>query len=191
MRAAFTEAYPRLRERHADAVAAGTMPAPTAARPLPVKLAISSIAFHDLAHRDLPYYGIMFDSPWDQEHGLGVMMHGARVVDLGGADTAILAWIATRDMAGTGGARKPARAKAKPAATKAKPAAAKAKPAATKAKPAAAKAKPAATKAKPAAAKKQPAAAKPKPAASKAKPAAAKPKPAAAKKPAKKPAKKR
>ncbi|MCE9577155.1 MAG: hypothetical protein K8W52_28665 [Deltaproteobacteria bacterium] len=178
VREAVTAAYPRLRERNGDAVAEGLMPAPTAANPLPVKLEISSIAFHDLAHRGLPYYGIMFDCPWDREHGLGLMMHGARVVELGGADTAILAWIATRDMGGGAKAAKPAARKPAPTAKGgAKPAAVKVvakKPAAVKKvakKPAAVK-KPAAKKAtaaakKPAPAAKKPAVAAKKPAAKK------------------------
>lgn len=33
----------------------------------------------------------------DPEHGLGVLTHDTRVVEVGGADTAILLWIARRD----------------------------------------------------------------------------------------------
>jgi hypothetical protein len=44
-----------------------------------------------------PYVGFEFGCTWDDEHGLGVLMHGERVVDVGGAETAFLLWIAERD----------------------------------------------------------------------------------------------
>jgi hypothetical protein len=43
------------------------------------------------------YLGFELGCEWDDEHGAGVMIHGRRVVDLGGADHAFLAWIAQRD----------------------------------------------------------------------------------------------
>jgi hypothetical protein len=36
----------------------------------------------------IPYLGYEFGCIWDGEHGLGVLMHGTRVVEVGGADTA-------------------------------------------------------------------------------------------------------
>lgn len=42
----------------------------------------------------LPYFGITFRCTWDEEHGAGVLMHGTRVVEIGGVDTAILLWMA-------------------------------------------------------------------------------------------------
>ncbi len=42
-------------------------------------------------------YGYEFGCRWDDEHGLGAMTHAGRVVEVGGADTAILEWIATGD----------------------------------------------------------------------------------------------
>jgi hypothetical protein len=45
----------------------------------------------------LPYVGYEFGRRWDGEHGLGVLMHGTRVVEVGGADTAMTLWIAKRD----------------------------------------------------------------------------------------------
>ena len=41
---------------------------------------------------------------WDDEHGLGFMVHGDRVVKLGGADTSFLEWVAERDVKASGGA---------------------------------------------------------------------------------------
>jgi Domain of unknown function (DUF6985) len=46
------------------------------------------------------YVGVELFSRWDREHGAGVLVHGSRVVEVGGADTAILLWIAERDAGG-------------------------------------------------------------------------------------------
>jgi hypothetical protein len=61
------------------------------------KLELTSLCFHEVTRGRLPYIGFSFHCDWDREHGVGVMMHGRRAVDVGGADTAILDWIATRD----------------------------------------------------------------------------------------------
>jgi hypothetical protein len=49
------------------------------------------------------YIGFELGCTWDDEHGLGFMMHGDRVVKLGGADTSFLEWIAERDSKAGGG----------------------------------------------------------------------------------------
>lgn len=41
-----------------------------------------------------PYYGLIFSAGWDEEHGYGLMMMGTDIVRSGGADTAVLEWIA-------------------------------------------------------------------------------------------------
>ncbi|MDO0910960.1 hypothetical protein QQM39_08855 [Streptomyces sp. DT2A-34] len=58
---------------------------------------LSTLYVHPVARDGIPYVGVEFDCSWDEEHGLGVLMHGTRVVDLGGADTALLLWIAEQD----------------------------------------------------------------------------------------------
>ncbi len=58
---------------------------------------IRALYVHPATRDGIPYVGIEFSCPWDEEHGLGVLMHGTRVVDLGGADTALLLWIAEQD----------------------------------------------------------------------------------------------
>lgn len=45
----------------------------------------------------LAYVGYELSCTWDREHGVGVMTHGERVVTVGGADMAILGWVAERD----------------------------------------------------------------------------------------------
>ncbi len=45
-----------------------------------------------LAKNDLAYAGLEFACSWDDEHGLGVMIHGDRVVAIGAAETAWDEW---------------------------------------------------------------------------------------------------
>jgi hypothetical protein len=125
---------------------------PEIASDVQAKFDLRSVHFHPAVNGEEPYVGFSFGCSWDDEHGLGVMMHGTRAVEVGGADTAILAWIAERDAKKAGPvAKEVSGAKVKPAAVaaKTKPVVAKAT-AKVKAKPAApkVKAKPAAVKAK-------------------------------------------
>ena len=60
-------------------------------------IGLSSIHLMNV-HRDgLAYVGYEFGCSWDEEHGLGLMMHGNRVVDLGHADSSFLTWVAEED----------------------------------------------------------------------------------------------
>jgi hypothetical protein len=60
-----------------------------------------AVYIHQLDVMGIPYVGFEFGCEWD-EHGLGVLMHGTRAVDIGLADTASLLWIAERDAQSTG-----------------------------------------------------------------------------------------
>ena len=48
--------------------------------------------------KNVYYMGIEFSCLWD-EHGIGVMIYGKRIVEVGGADVASLNWIAQKDKA--------------------------------------------------------------------------------------------
>ena len=63
-------------------------------RPL---VGLHAVDVHNVHLNGIPYIGLEFVCTWDDEHGVGLMMNGTRVVDIGGADTAILRWIAKRD----------------------------------------------------------------------------------------------
>lgn len=52
---------------------------------------------HQLLKEGIPYIGFEFGCTWDGEHGLGILMHGTRVVEVGDADTAFTLWIAEED----------------------------------------------------------------------------------------------
>ena len=59
-------------------------------------IGLFAVYIHQLDVNGVPYVGFEFGCEWD-EHGLGVLMHGTRTVDIGFADTAFLLWIAERD----------------------------------------------------------------------------------------------
>ena len=51
----------------------------------------------DVETDNIAYCGIEFQCRWDEEHGLGLMIHKSRIVKVGGADTAFMTWIAEED----------------------------------------------------------------------------------------------
>lgn len=59
--------------------------------------ALEKINVHQISKDGVPYVGYQFSCSWDEEHGLGVLMHDKRVIEIGGWDTAFLLWIAKRD----------------------------------------------------------------------------------------------
>ncbi|MEG0386478.1 MAG: hypothetical protein RR642_17195 [Solibacillus sp.] len=52
----------------------------------------------DVSKDGLPYIGCIFSCTWDDEHAFGAMLYQDRVVEIGGADTAFLSWIARNDL---------------------------------------------------------------------------------------------
>ena len=60
-------------------------------------IGLHAINIHQVQKDGIPYAGFEFGCTWDEEHGLGVLMHGTRTVEIGGADTAMLLWIAKED----------------------------------------------------------------------------------------------
>ena len=63
-------------------------------------VSLLSVYILTVAKRGTAYVSFEFRCRWDVEHGLGAMTHAGRVVEVGGADTALLGWIATRDAEG-------------------------------------------------------------------------------------------
>jgi hypothetical protein len=64
---------------------------------LRTRIGLTDILLHTVSKDGLAYVGFQFECDWYQGHGLGVMMHGDRVVAIGGADVSILSWIAADD----------------------------------------------------------------------------------------------
>lgn len=76
------------------------LPTITSADDLASVIALEEINVHQISKDGVPYVGYQFSCSWDDEHGLGVLMHHKRVIEIGGTDTAFLLWIAKRDRDG-------------------------------------------------------------------------------------------
>lgn len=61
---------------------------------------LSPINFYVTAvvKEDYPYIGFGFSCSWDGEHGLGIMTHKDRIVEIAGADMAFDTWTAEKDL---------------------------------------------------------------------------------------------
>jgi hypothetical protein len=90
--------YPTIRERYEGFVDdPGDIPHVNDVNGFRRLIGLSSVHVHPVVRDEMPYVGFEFGCTWDNEHGLGVLMHGTRVVKLGGADTSFLLWIAEED----------------------------------------------------------------------------------------------
>jgi hypothetical protein len=91
--------YRSLREDYAEFVEPGEMPIVESVECFKGLIGLHTLTVHPLSKDGLPYVGFILGCTWDREHGLGALMHGTRLVQIGGADTAILLWIAEDDAA--------------------------------------------------------------------------------------------
>jgi hypothetical protein len=94
--------YPRLQELYGyeGAEREAYMPDVSSTEDFRQLIGLHNVHVHSLLKDGLPYLGYEFGCTWDGEHGLGVLMHGTRAVEVGGADTAFTLWIAERDARG-------------------------------------------------------------------------------------------
>lgn len=102
---ALAEAYPKLRAEYGfddddDPEAQEYMPRVDDPEGLRALVGLHTVHLHRTTRDGIPYVGFELGCTWDDEHGVGILVHGERVVDLGGADTAFLWWIADRDARG-------------------------------------------------------------------------------------------
>ena len=89
--------YPRIRLDYADFADPDAVPVLANVGDLYELVDLIGVYVHQISRDGRPYVGLEFSCPWDPEHGLGVLVNGSRVVEVGGGDTAILLWIAERD----------------------------------------------------------------------------------------------
>ena len=61
-------------------------------------IGLSTVHLLNVSKDDTAYVGYQFGCTWDDEHGLGIMTHKDRVIQIGGADTSFLTWIAKGDL---------------------------------------------------------------------------------------------
>lgn len=60
-------------------------------------LGLSIIHVMDSDKDGFAYLGYEFGCNWDEEHGVGIMMHKDRIVEIGQADTSFNSWITFKD----------------------------------------------------------------------------------------------
>jgi hypothetical protein len=60
-------------------------------------IGLSAVHLLNVSRDDIAYVGYEFGCTWDAEHGLGVMTHKDRIIEIGDASTAFLTWIADKD----------------------------------------------------------------------------------------------
>jgi hypothetical protein len=63
-------------------------------------IGLHNVLVHSLVKDGLPYVGYELGCIWDDEHGLGVLMYGSRVVEVGSADIALTLWVAEQHARG-------------------------------------------------------------------------------------------
>ena len=87
--------YAELRVQHGcDAEGAADMHDVRDVEDLKLVIGLHTVNIHQVNRDGVPYLGFEFGCDWEEEHGLGVLMHGTQVVEIGDADTAILLWLA-------------------------------------------------------------------------------------------------
>ena len=93
--------YPAIRRSYLDAYGdegvSDLLPEISSIDDLRRLIRLHNINIHQVKKSDVPYIGYEFGCEWDDEHGLGVLMHANRIVEIGYADTAIHVWIAEED----------------------------------------------------------------------------------------------
>jgi len=55
-----------------------------------------AIYVHQVEKDGKPFIGVQLRCTWDEEHGVGILLHGTEVLVIGGGDTARTLWIAKR-----------------------------------------------------------------------------------------------
>lgn len=73
------------------------LPTLSAASELNRVIGLSTVHLSPVSLREVAYVGLEFGCNWDEEHGLGVLLHKRRVVAVGHADVCFLEWVAERD----------------------------------------------------------------------------------------------
>ncbi|MCO1337131.1 hypothetical protein MO867_22665, partial [Microbulbifer sp. OS29] len=79
----------------------GQMPKVGSCQDFKKLIGLDTVFIHQINRGDgIPYIGFLFGCKWEPEHGLGILMHGNRVVEIGFADTAFTLWVAEDDVRG-------------------------------------------------------------------------------------------
>ena len=92
------DAYPKIREEAREYIDEEDydeiMPEISSQLELKQLLNLDSINVHQITKNAMPFIGVTFQCNWDDEHDLGILLHGTNVLEIGGADVACLLWLA-------------------------------------------------------------------------------------------------
>ncbi|MDP1630807.1 MAG: hypothetical protein Q8L66_05245 [Caulobacter sp.] len=99
VKAAIFEAYPALIADYGYTAEEQAEFMPRVLEPGELKrlIGLHTVHVHQTRNGTEPYLGFEFGCTWDDEHGLGVLTHGNRVVEVAGSDTARLLWMTEQD----------------------------------------------------------------------------------------------
>lgn len=93
--------YPEIRkkylpyyEKEADKI----LPGIKSPKQLASLISVTSFFVHCIEKDGKPFIGISFHCSWDREHGLGVLTHGTKILEIGGAETAMTLWMAEKHL---------------------------------------------------------------------------------------------
>jgi len=93
-------AYPDVRDKYGPYIDSADLPDVRQPADLERLIGLSTVHILRTAYGRAAYVGFEFGCIWDSEHGLGIMTHEDRVIEMGGADASFLEWIAERDAKG-------------------------------------------------------------------------------------------
>ena len=65
------------------------MPATLTRKTIARHVDVVHLTLHDVVNGRKPYLGFECGCAWEREHGIGVLMHGTRIVEIGDADVAL------------------------------------------------------------------------------------------------------
>lgn len=93
------EHYPGLQEQYDyDEVYKALMPDVNGTDDFKNLIRLTTVHILDVEKEGMAYTGYQFHCTWDEEHGLGFMLHKDRIIEMGGADSSFLEWIAEKDL---------------------------------------------------------------------------------------------
>ena len=94
------EEYPAIREQALDSFgkdeAKKILPKVRFPAQLKDLVGISSINVHKIGQDGKPFIGVELGCTWEVGHGVGILLHGSTPLEIGGADTAIMLWVAKK-----------------------------------------------------------------------------------------------
>jgi hypothetical protein len=99
MRAYYDSVLPKylaFRRKYGDSVSTALPESPTAGEFAKLHV-LQGIFVHSATRDGLAYLGFSFHALWEREHGVGVVVHRRRVIEVAGADTSFNTWLSERD----------------------------------------------------------------------------------------------